>query len=103
MVITKRLNSGVRIVMEQLSHVQSVAIGIWVKTGAVDEDPKYAGISHFVEHMMFKGTDNRTAREIAADIDKIGGQINAFTGKEATCYYVKAIYSNYKKSGRRYL
>jgi len=98
MVVTKTLSSGVRIVMEQISHVQSVAIGIWVKAGAVDEDPKYAGISHFVEHMMFKGTENRTAREIAADIDKIGGQINAFTGKEATCYYVKAIYSNYKKA-----
>jgi len=98
MVVTKTLSSGVRIVMEQISHVQSVAIGIWVKAGAVDEDPKYAGISHFIEHMMFKGTENRTAREIAADIDKIGGQINAFTGKEATCYYVKAIYSNYKKA-----
>lgn len=98
MVITKTLSSGVRVVMEQISHVQSVAIGIWVKAGAVDEDPKYAGISHFVEHMMFKGTENRSARQIAADIDKIGGQINAFTGKEATCYYVKAIYSNYQKA-----
>lgn len=98
MVITKTLNSGIRVVMEQIPYVQSVAFGIWVKTGAVDEEEKYAGISHFIEHMMFKGTQNRTAREIAADIDKIGGQINAFTGKEATCYYVKAIYSNYKKA-----
>ena len=98
MVVTKTLSSGVRVVMEQISHVQSVAIGIWVKAGAVDENPKYAGISHFVEHMMFKGTTNRNARQIASDIDKIGGQINAFTGKEATCYYVKAIYSNYKKA-----
>ena len=98
MIITRTLSSGIRIVMEQTSHVQSVAIGIWVKAGAVDEDPKYAGISHYIEHMMFKGTEKRTAREIAADIDKIGGQINAFTGKEATCYYVKAIYSNYKKA-----
>ena len=98
MVVTKTLSSGVRVVMERIDHVQSVAIGIWVKAGAVDEDPKYAGISHFVEHMMFKGTSNRTARQIASDIDKIGGQINAFTGKEATCYYVKAIYSNYQKA-----
>lgn len=98
MVVTKTLSSGVRVVMEQITHVQSVAIGIWVKAGAVDEEEKYAGISHFVEHMMFKGTSNRTAKQIAADIDKIGGQINAFTGKEATCYYVKAIYSNYKKA-----
>ncbi|MBR3786252.1 MAG: insulinase family protein [Firmicutes bacterium] len=98
MVITRTLNSGIRMVMEQTSYVQSVAIGIWVKAGAVDENPKYAGISHYIEHMMFKGTENRTAREIAADIDRIGGQINAFTGKEATCYYVKAIYSNYKQA-----
>lgn len=59
---------------------------------------EYAGISHFIEHMMFKGTTHRSARQIAADIDKIGGQINAFTGKEATCYYVKSISSNYKKA-----
>lgn len=98
MVITRTLSSGIRMVMEQTSYVQSVAIGIWVKAGAVDEDPKYAGISHYIEHMMFKGTENRTAREIASDIDRIGGQINAFTGKEATCYYVKAIYSNYKQA-----
>ena len=98
MVITRTLSSGIRMVMEQTSYVQSVAIGIWVKAGAVDEDSKYAGISHYIEHMMFKGTENRTAREIASDIDRIGGQINAFTGKEATCYYVKAIYSNYKQA-----
>ncbi len=98
MVITRELHSKVRVVMEQIPYVQSVAIGIWVKAGAVDEAPKHAGISHFIEHMMFKGTAHRTAKEIASDIDKIGGQINAFTGKEATCYYVKAIYSNYKKA-----
>lgn len=98
MIITRELNSKVRVVMEQIPYVQSVAIGIWVKAGAVDEEHKYAGISHFVEHMMFKGTENRTAKQIAADIDKIGGQINAFTGKEATCYYVKAIYNNYKEA-----
>ena len=73
MVITKELNSKVRVVMEQIPYVQSVAIGIWVKAGAVDEEAKYAGISHFIEHMMFKGTENRTAKQIAADIDKIGG------------------------------
>ena len=98
MVITRTLSSGIRMVMEQTSYVQSVAIGIWVKAGAIDENPKYAGVSHYIEHMMFKGTQNRTAREIASDIDRIGGQINAFTGKEATCYYVKAIYSNYKQA-----
>lgn len=98
MVITKQLDSKIRIVMEEIPYVQSVAIGIWVRTGAVDEDRKYSGISHFIEHMMFKGTENRSAKKIAGDIDRIGGQINAFTGKEATCYYVKAIYSNYKQA-----
>ena len=90
MIINKKLNSGIRMVLEEIPYVQSVAIGIWVKTGAVDEDEKYAGISHFIEHMMFKGTTNRSAKKIAEDIDRIGGQINAFTGKEATCYYVKS-------------
>ncbi len=98
MVITRKLNSGVTIVMEQIPYVKSTAIGIWVRAGATDEDREYAGISHFIEHMMFKGTKNRSARQIAGDIDKIGGQVNAFTGKEATCYYVKSISSNYKKA-----
>lgn len=98
MVMTRVLPSGIRVVMEQIPYVQSVAFGVWIKAGACDEDAKYAGISHYIEHMMFKGTSSRTAREIASDIDKIGGQINAFTGKEATCYYVKSISSNYKKA-----
>ena len=84
--------------MEQTSFVQSVAIGIMVKAGAMDETPDIAGISHLIEHMMFKGTENRTARDIAADVDKIGGQMNAFTGKEATCYYIKTISSNVDKA-----
>ena len=79
MVITRKLNSGVTIVMEQIPYVKSTAIGIWVRAGATDEDREYAGISHFIEHMMFKGTKNRSARQIAGDIDKIGGQVNAFT------------------------
>ena len=97
MIETKVLSSGVRLVMEEMPSVRSVAIGIYVKAGAVREDQKYAGISHFVEHMMFKGTAKRSAREIAADIDRIGGQINAFTGKESTCYYVKTVSENYQK------
>ena len=98
MVKTVKLDSGVRLVMEKIDYVRSVAIGIWVKAGACDEDKANAGISHYIEHMMFKGTANRTAREIAADIDKIGGQINAFTGKEATCYYVKSTGEHYSES-----
>lgn len=87
----KQLKCGVRVVTEKISHVNSAAIGIWVRNGAVDEDKEVAGISHFIEHMMFKGTSKRSARQIAEDIDRIGGQINAFTGKEATCYYVKSL------------
>lgn len=98
MIKLKKLDSGIRMVMEKIESVQSVSIGIWVRAGAVDESKENSGISHFIEHMMFKGTEKRSAREIAGDIDKIGGQINAFTGKEATCYYIKAIFDNYEKA-----
>lgn len=98
MIKINTLKCGVRVVMDQTNYLQSASIGFWVKTGSVDEEKKYAGISHFVEHMMFKGTANRSAKEIAEDIDKIGGQINAFTSKEATCYYVKTLSDNLIKS-----
>ena len=98
MIKSKKLDDGVTLVMEQTSFVQSVAMGIWVKAGAVDETKHFSGISHLIEHMMFKGTENRTARDIAADVDRIGGQINAFTGKESTCYYIKTLSSNADKA-----
>ncbi|WP_027398324.1 M16 family metallopeptidase [Anaerovorax odorimutans] len=94
MVINKTLDCGIRVVMEQIPYVKSVSIGIWVKAGAVDEVAKNSGISHFIEHMLFKGTEKRNTKQIAEDVDKIGGQINAFTGKEATCYYIKTLASN---------
>jgi len=84
--------------MEEIPYVQSVSVGIWVKAGSVDETPKNSGISHFIEHMLFKGTENRSAKKIAEDVDKIGGQMNAFTGKEATCYYIKTLASNVDKA-----
>lgn len=83
------LDSGVRVVLEPLENIRSCSFGVWVRAGAIDENKDNSGVSHFIEHMMFKGTEKRDARKIAFDIDKIGGQINAFTGKEATCYYVK--------------
>lgn len=83
--------------MEKIPYVQSASVGIWVKAGSVDESSRNSGISHFIEHMMFKGTENRTAKQIASDVDKIGGSINAFTGKEATCYYMKTLDSNLEK------
>lgn len=93
----KTLPCGVRVVMEKIPYVQSAAMGIWVKAGAVDETAQNAGVSHFIEHMMFKGTETRSARQIAEDMDRIGAQMNAFTGKEATCYYFKSLASNLEK------
>lgn len=83
--------NGVRIVLEKIPHVRSVSIGIFVKTGSRHETPELNGISHFLEHMFFKGTENMTAREIAESFDRIGGQVNAFTSKEYTCFYAKVL------------
>lgn len=98
MVTIRKLENGIRVVIEPISHVQSAAVGIWVRAGSVDENADNSGISHYIEHMMFKGTSNRTAKQIAEDIDWIGGHINAFTGKEATCYYIKVLGSNLYKA-----
>lgn len=94
MVNIRKLNCGADVVMEHIPSVKSTCVGIWVKAGSVNENGKNYGISHFIEHMTFKGTPTRSARQIAEEIDRIGGQINAFTGKEATCYYVKTLDSN---------
>lgn len=85
------LANGVRILTEEIPYVRSVAIGIWVRVGSRDELPGQDGISHFIEHMMFKGTENRTAKELAEALDSVGGQLNAFTTKEYTCYYAKVL------------
>ena len=98
MLIEKTLNCGIRMAMEKIPYVQSAAVGIWVKAGSADEDDRINGISHYIEHMLFKGTDNRTAKQIAEDVDRIGGNINAFTGKEATCYYIKTLDSNLEQA-----
>ncbi|MFZ5990048.1 MAG: M16 family metallopeptidase [Bacillota bacterium] len=90
------LDNGVRIVSERIPHVRSVSIGIWVGTGSRSENREINGISHFIEHMMFKGTEKRTAKEIAESIDSIGGQLNAFTGKECTCYYTKTLDTHFE-------
>ncbi|MDO8685183.1 MAG: pitrilysin family protein, partial [Clostridiales bacterium] len=86
-----KFNNGLRVVYEILPYVRSVSTGIWVGTGSRSETKSNSGISHFVEHMMFKGTQRRSACQIAEEIDNIGGQINAFTGKECTCYYAKIL------------
>ncbi|RSK27079.1 insulinase family protein [Bacillus sp. HMF5848] len=83
--------NGVRIVLEKIPTVRSVAIGVWIGTGSRNETLENNGVSHFLEHMFFKGTKNRSAREIAESFDSIGGQVNAFTSKEYTCYYAKVL------------
>lgn len=83
--------NGVRIVLESIDTVRSVSIGVWIHAGSTNEHHNNNGISHFIEHMFFKGTEKRNAREIAQAFDKIGGQVNAFTSKECTCYYAKVM------------
>jgi len=85
------LKNGVRIVTEKVPGVRSIAIGIWVGAGSRHENEDNAGITHFIEHLMFKGTEKRTATEIAEALDAVGGQLNAFTTKEFTCYYAKTL------------
>ena len=85
------LKNGVRIVSEQLDHLKSISIGVWVDTGSRDEVGSENGVSHFIEHMIFKGTDNRTSLRIAKELDAIGGMSNAFTGKDNTCFYAKVL------------
>lgn len=85
------LPNGVRIVTEEIPHVRSAAIGIWVGAGSRYEDEGNNGVAHFIEHMLFKGTARRTAKDIAETLDAVGGQLNAFTSKEYTCYYAKVL------------
>jgi len=88
------LPNGVRIVCEKLTHVRSASCGIWVESGSRGEPAALAGVSHFIEHMVFKGTASRTAEDIAREMDAIGGRVNAFTTKECTCFYLKALDSH---------
>ncbi|HTY36560.1 MAG TPA: pitrilysin family protein [Bacteroidota bacterium] len=85
------LANGLRIVSEELTHVRSVSVGVWIDTGSRDESSLLNGISHFIEHMVFKGTRNRSVKEIARSIESVGGYMNAFTGKEHTCYYARVL------------
>lgn len=94
MINIRRLDCGACLVMEPTDYVRSAAVGVWVRAGSSLERDDVSGVSHFIEHMMFKGTEKRTARQIAEDSDRIGGMCNAFTGREATCYYIKTLSSN---------
>ncbi len=85
------LSNGVRVLSERMESVRSVAIGVWVNAGSVFESDENAGVSHFIEHMLFKGTEKRSASDIAAETDAIGANLNAFTAKECTCFHIKAL------------
>jgi len=85
------MSNGMTILVEEIRHVRSVALGIWVDVGSRYEGDLDRGVSHFIEHMMFKGTEKRTARDIAETLDAVGGQLNAFTTKEYTCYFARVL------------
>src|ERR1700709_1687237 len=84
-----RLDSGLRVVTERLPGLRSAAVGFWVGTGSRDEDDSIAGSSHFLEHLLFKGSATRRAQEIAEAVESCGGDMNAFTGQELTTFYVR--------------
>ncbi|MGM0897524.1 MAG: M16 family metallopeptidase [Bacillota bacterium] len=91
MVTTYTCQNGMRIVSEHIPHFRSVAVGVFVNTGSRDERPEENGITHFIEHLLFKGTEKRSAKDIAREFDRIGGDLNAYTSKEYTCYYAKVL------------
>ena len=91
MVVREVLDNGLRLITETMPHVRSVTIGVWLMRGSRHESDERSGIAHFVEHMLFKGTDTRSAEDIAQSIDSIGGQLDAFTAKEYASYYIKVL------------
>ena len=98
MVTTKVLSNGIKVVVKRMEGLLSVTMGILVGTGAAYESDDEDGISHFIEHMQFKGTDTRTAFEISDAFDALGTQVNAFTGKDLTCYYAEATTDHARES-----
>ncbi len=92
------LRNGIRVVSETIPHVRSVSLGIWANVGSRDETGPQNGISHFLEHMVFKGTRNRSVREIAQSLESLGGYLNAFTTKEQTCYYARVLDTNIREA-----
>src|SRR5579884_2997979 len=85
------LPNGLTVITEEMKHIRSISIGIWMKTGSRDEDLPWNGISHFIEHMVFKGTKHRSAEQIAREVDSIGGNMDAFTAKECICFNIKVL------------
>src|SRR5687767_10006428 len=87
-----RLKNGLTVATAEMPHMASVSVGLWVGVGGRFEAAEINGMCHFIEHMLFKGTKGRTAREISAAVEGIGGYMNAFTGEESTCFYARAAY-----------
>src|SRR4249920_2620343 len=85
------LDNGVRVITEVMPHVRSVSVGIWIGSGSRRETTEQNGISHFIEHMLFKGTTSRSAEAIAREVDSIGGKLDAFTAKELVCFSTKVL------------
>src|SRR5579864_655415 len=83
--------NGLTVISEEMQHIRSISIGIWIKTGSRDEEPESNGLSHFIEHMLFRSTRNRTAEAIARQVDSIGGNLDAFTAKECVCFNIKVL------------
>lgn len=98
MYIEKVLSNGIRVAAERVPYVQSVSVGVWVGNGSRHERAEENGISHFIEHMVFKGAGSRSARDIALEMDSVGGQMNAFTTRECTCFYAKTLNEYVEKS-----
>ncbi len=98
MIGTHKCTNGIRIVYEQMPYTRSVALGVWVEAGSADEHAAEAGIAHFIEHMLFKGTASRTARTIAEQFDRMGGDLNAFTSKEMTCFHATVLKEHAEKA-----
>ena len=94
MVHESRLRNGVRVLTEGISHAISVSVGIWILRGSRSEPSEWNGITHFVEHLLFKGTKTRTALDISREIESVGGSLNAFTGKEFTCLHGRALHTH---------
>src|SRR5580693_4750144 len=88
------LSNGLLVLTERMPHLRSVSMGVWIDSGSRDESIELNGISHFIEHMVFKGTTTRTAQQFAREVDAIGGNLDAFTGKETICFNIKVLDEN---------
>ena len=98
MVKTLYLSNGIQVAMEYMPQYRSVSLGVWVRAGSVNENDQNNGMAHVIEHMMFKGTMRRTARDLADAMTEIGGNIDAYTTKEYTCYYAKTLHEHLYKA-----